>query len=98
MKNEEKTMKRAWRTGGVVVLVAAAYVGGRAQEKAIDSAVISAAQSKLAEQAGWGEFHAYYEGATSATPAMLVGIADIKPGQQNHAPHKHPDEEFLYVI
>ena len=60
--------------------------------------MISASQSTLAEQAAWGEFHAYYEGATSQTPAMLVGIADIKPGQQNHAPHKHADEEFLYLI
>jgi quercetin dioxygenase-like cupin family protein len=95
---EQKTMKRVWRTAGIVVLVGAAYVVGRAQEKAIESAVITAAQSRLAEQGAWGEFHAYYEGATAATPAMLVGIADIKPGQQNHAPHTHADEEFLYVV
>jgi mannose-6-phosphate isomerase-like protein (cupin superfamily) len=91
-------MRRTVRIGGVALMVAGAYAVGFAQGKAIDSAIVSAAQSKLAEQAAWGEFHAYYEGATSQTPAMLVGIADIKPGQQNHAPHLHADEEFLYVV
>jgi len=90
--------RRAMWMAGVAALVMSGYVAGRAQQKAIDTAVVSAAQSTLAEQAAWGEFHAYYEGATSQTPAMLVGIADIKPGQENHPPHKHADEEFLYLI
>lgn len=91
-------MRRALLFLGVAAMAMSGYVAGRAQQKSIDSAVVSAAQSSLAEQAAWGEFHAYYEGATSQTPAMLVGIADIKPGQENHAPHKHADEEFLYVV
>jgi mannose-6-phosphate isomerase-like protein (cupin superfamily) len=91
-------MKRVLWVVSVAALVLSGYAAGRTQQKAIDSAVVSAAQSTLAEKAAWGEFHAYYEGATSQTAAMLVGIADIKPGQENHAPHKHADEEFLYVV
>ena len=79
-------------------LVTAGYAAGRAQGKSEQSAIMPAADAKLAESGDWGEFHAYYEGPTAATPAMLVGYADIEPGQQIHPPHQHADEEYLYLV
>ena len=90
-------MRRMAKGLGITTLVILSYALGRAQGKTIDSAVISAPLATLAEQAAWGEFHAYYEGATTQTPAMLVGIADIRPGMQNHPPHKHADEEIIII-
>ena len=88
-------MRRAMWVLGVAALVMSGYAAGRAQQKAIDSSVVSAAQSTLAENAAWGRFHAYYEGATPGTAAMLFGTAEVNPGFENHPPHKHADEEVL---
>ena len=81
-----------------VMLVGVGYAAGRAQERALGSAIMPSRDAPVSESGDWGEFHAYYEGATAATPAMLVGYADLKPGQQIHPPHTHVDEEFMYLV
>ena len=45
----------------------------------------------------WGTFHAYFTENSLSTSANLVGVADIKAGQQIHPPHRHSDEEYLMV-
>jgi quercetin dioxygenase-like cupin family protein len=80
-----------------VMLVGLGYAAGRAEERGLTSSIMPAAKATVAESGDWGEFHAYYEGATAATPAMLVGYADIRPGHEIHPPHTHADEEFLYL-
>jgi mannose-6-phosphate isomerase-like protein (cupin superfamily) len=82
-----------------LALVATGYVVGRAQTSfSIVSGVVPAEQAKVTETGPWGEFHTYFDSGTTATAAVLVGYADIQPGQQNHAPHSHMDEEFLYLV
>ena len=91
-------MKRALKLVGVGVMVAAAY----ARRPGAGKGDGFRGDLRIAIHAGGtgrvGRVPRVYEGSTSQTPAMLVGIAEIKPGQQNHAPHLHADEEFLYVI
>ena len=81
-----------------VALVGVGYGLGRAQGIALLSGVVPAAETKLAEVGPWGEFHSYYEGTTTGTAALLVGYANINPGKENHPPHQHADEEFLYLV
>lgn len=51
-----------------------------------------------ADQQDWGVFYPHFTGETPATRDMLTGVADIKPGQLIHPPHRHAEEEFLMVI
>ena len=46
----------------------------------------------------WGQFLPYYVGETDFTSDTLSGVAEIKPGQEIHPPHKHLAEEFLMVL
>ena len=87
------------KLGVAVVLMAMGYVVGRAQGGfSIVSGVVPAEQAKVTEAGPWGEFHTYLESGTTATAAVMVGYADIQPGQQIHAPHMHVDEELMYLV
>jgi len=46
----------------------------------------------------WGQFLPYYVGDTEFTSGALTGVAEIKPGQEIHPPHKHIEEEYLMVL
>lgn len=46
----------------------------------------------------WGRFLPYYEGNSDHIRDILTGVAIIKPGEQIHPPHKHPEEEFLMIL
>ena len=46
----------------------------------------------------WGQFLPYYTGDTDFTSNALTGVAEIKPGQEIHPPHKHIEEEFLMIL
>ncbi|MCI2285269.1 cupin domain-containing protein [Colwellia sp. MSW7] len=43
-------------------------------------------------------FHSYFMGDTTTTKDAIVGIAIIEPGHEIHPPHKHEDEEYLFII
>jgi mannose-6-phosphate isomerase-like protein (cupin superfamily) len=86
----------------LVVLAAGAcltagYAVGRAQGKPVVSGIVSAGQTVVAASGDWGEFRRHYGGPTSGTADTLVGYADLKPGTENHPPHQHVEEEFLYL-
>ena len=55
------------------------------------------AQAAVADSGAWGEFTKSFGGPSSASADVLAGIADIKAGTENHPPHTHVDEEFLYL-
>ena len=79
--------------------ISAGYAVGRAQTSfSIVSGVVPAEQAKVTETGPWGAFHTYFDSGTTGTAAVMAGYADIQPGQQNHAPHQHVDEEFLYLV
>ena len=93
-------MRRVVLNGAVaLVLVGGGYAVGRAQGSApLKSGVVTAAQTVVADSGAWGEFHKHLGGTTSATAEVLAGYLDLKPGQEPHPPHVHPDEEFLYLV
>jgi mannose-6-phosphate isomerase-like protein (cupin superfamily) len=78
-------------------LLFSGYALGWAQGRSTVSGVVSADKTVVAASGPWGAFHRHYEGPTAATADALVGYADLKPGTENHPPHQHVEEEFLYV-
>jgi len=81
-----------------LLLVAAGYALGRAQAPALTSAIVSDGQTALADSGPWGRFRSHFAGPTDATADVLAGVADIEAGTENHPPHTHVDEEFLYLV
>ena len=67
-----------------------------AQGSSLASIVWKAADAETTNFDG-GDFHLYFEGDTYASRQLLTGVAELKPGQELHPPHKHADEEFLIV-
>lgn len=69
---------------------------GISHEGDLVSAVVSASDAALDEQ-DWGNFRAYFTGQTYGTEGALSGLANIRAGEQIHAPHRHADEEYLLI-
>jgi quercetin dioxygenase-like cupin family protein len=49
------------------------------------------------QQLPWGTLRVYHEGPTDQLAYMNAGTVVLKPGQEPHPPHQHPEEEFLIV-
>ncbi|MBL8794917.1 MAG: cupin domain-containing protein [Planctomycetia bacterium] len=74
-----------------------------ADEKAkqVPSKTINLADIKLKEFAyegkPRGEIGVYFEGETAGTRNFVVGQVRLKPGEEPHPIHTHPEEEVLIV-
>ena len=90
-------MKTAVQVVFGAVLMFVGYTVGRAQATALKSSVVPAAQAVVADSGPWGEFRRSFGGPSPASADVLAGIGDIKAGTENHPPHTHADEEFLYL-
>jgi quercetin dioxygenase-like cupin family protein len=93
----EAAMKRPVQVVVGVSLVLGGYTLGRAQTTILKSGVVPAAQAAVADSGAWGEFRKSFAGPSQASADVLAGFADIKAGTENHPPHTHVDEEFLYL-
>jgi quercetin dioxygenase-like cupin family protein len=91
-------MRVMWRTGIAILLVAIGYGLGRAQTTAMTSRIVPIGEASVVASGAWGEFRGSVAGPTPATADVLAGVADIKAGTENHPPHTHVDEEFLYLV
>jgi len=64
----------------------------------LSSQILFKSQGKLITE-NWGDLSLYTnEASTYGMEKMVSGIANIKAGQEIHPPHKHEEEEFLYVV
>jgi quercetin dioxygenase-like cupin family protein len=89
----------AWLGAGLLAGLAVPVVRGQAPAKPagpLTSSRVSWAEA-TATKADWGELRAHFEGETYGLGNALAASAVIKPGQENHPPHQHADEEFLIV-
>lgn len=57
----------------------------------------SQAQALRADEA-WGSYFKYYSGNTDYLQDVLSGVVVLNPGEENHPPHQHSEEEFLMVV
>lgn len=63
----------------------------------IDSGLLRWQEVKVAASGQWGEFRSYFTGESAGTKDLLTGAALVKPGEEIHPPHKHQEEEFMYL-
>ncbi len=54
------------------------------------------AKAKLTKET-FGDLRIYYDGPTDQLKAMTAGSLRLKPGMTPHAPHQHPEEEFMVI-
>jgi mannose-6-phosphate isomerase-like protein (cupin superfamily) len=87
----------AWLVAGFAAGLAVPIVRGQAAAKALLTSARVTWADAPATRADWGELRAHFEGETYGLGYALAAVAVIKPGQQNHPPHQHSDEEFLFV-
>ena len=45
----------------------------------------------------FGDLAIYFSGPTDQVESMTAGSLRLKPGMSPHAPHQHPEEEFMVI-
>jgi mannose-6-phosphate isomerase-like protein (cupin superfamily) len=89
------------RVPSVLALVVLGFGVGRLSsqapaERKLGSAVIRATDA-APTRGPWGEWLRYFRGDTHGTSDMVVLAVTLKPGQEPHPPHQHPEEEFMIL-
>jgi quercetin dioxygenase-like cupin family protein len=71
----------------------------QAQAPVLESRVFHATDTKLSH-GSWGTIRIYTPDGTvtAGTSSMLTAQLEFLPGQRLQPPHRHPQEEFQYVI
>jgi mannose-6-phosphate isomerase-like protein (cupin superfamily) len=54
------------------------------------------AKAKLDRQP-FGDLRIYFDGPTDQLHSITAGSLQLKPGMSPHAPHQHPEEEFMVI-
>ena len=62
----------------------------------VQSVLLNPAQVQP-ETHSFGSQRIYFNGSTAGLKSLVVGSLVLKPGEQPHPPHTHPDEEILLV-
>ena len=64
--------------------------------KKLPDGTLDEAKAKLTKET-FGDLRIYYDGPTDQLKAMTAGSLRLKPGMTPHAPHQHPEEEFMVI-
>ncbi|MBH0048737.1 cupin domain-containing protein [Pseudoalteromonas sp. SWYJZ19] len=78
-------------------LTSASPVSAADKPKQLTSSIVSPKDAHITHYEG-GDFHTYFYGDTSLTKGAITGVAVIKPNNEIHPAHQHPDEEYLMII
>jgi mannose-6-phosphate isomerase-like protein (cupin superfamily) len=70
--------------------------GGAAGSAALPTEVLTVAQGKL-DHHPFGDQRTFWDGATGQLKSLTVGSIALKPGDEPHPPHQHPEEEILLI-
>jgi mannose-6-phosphate isomerase-like protein (cupin superfamily) len=62
----------------------------------LPNSTLDAEHAKLTREK-FGDLRIYFEGATDQVKSMTAGSLLLKPGMSPHAPHEHPEEEFMVI-
>jgi len=81
----------------IVALTAALPVSSADKPKQLTSAIVSQKDAHITHYEG-GDFHTYFYGDTPLTKGAITGVAVIKPNNEIHPAHQHPDEEYLMIL
>ena len=78
-----------WKAAAAMTPFAAVGAG-------LPNATLDPKQSKLTREP-FGDLRIYFDGPTDQLKSMTAGSLLLKAGMTPHAPHQHPDEEFMVV-
>jgi len=70
--------------------------GGALPAAEVQSVLLDSRQARL-ERHPFGDLRVYFEGSTPGLKSLVAGSLLLKPGQQPHPPHTHPDEEIMVI-
>jgi quercetin dioxygenase-like cupin family protein len=62
----------------------------------IPNETLSKSQAKVTHEA-FGDNNVYLDGSTDQLKSLVFGSLQLKPGQEPHPPHQHPEEEIMVV-
>jgi quercetin dioxygenase-like cupin family protein len=74
----------------------AALAGSASAAPKLPDGTLDAAKAKLTREP-FGDLRIYHEGPTDQLKSMTAGSLLLKAGMSPHAPHTHPEEEFMVV-
>ena len=82
----------------VMKIMTAALLPAAASQAAarLPNAVHGSGQASL-QREPFGDLRIYFDGPTDQLKAMTAGSLVLKPGMTPHAPHQHPEEEFMVI-
>jgi mannose-6-phosphate isomerase-like protein (cupin superfamily) len=88
MTNRRDILK--WAAGANTLALLAETTG------TIPNAVIDEGNATLTREP-FGDQRVYFDGPTGQLKSMTAGSLRLKPGMSPHAPHQHPEEEFMVI-
>jgi quercetin dioxygenase-like cupin family protein len=80
----------------MMMMAAGAAAEGRESAPAWPDAVFTLETGKTTHDS-FGDTTIYFDGKTGQLKGMTAGTLLLKPGQEPHPPHQHPEEEFMFV-
>lgn len=75
---------------------AIALFGAASENSKLPNAALNMDRAKLTKEP-FGDLRIYFEGSTDQIRSMTAGSLLLKPGMTPHAPHQHPEEEFMVI-
>ena len=79
-----------WKAAAALTPFAAVATAG------IPNVTLDPAKARLQKEP-FGDLRIYFEGATDQLKSMTAGSLLLKAGMTPHAPHQHPEEEFMVI-
>jgi mannose-6-phosphate isomerase-like protein (cupin superfamily) len=67
-----------------------------AGEQHLQNKVVEAGSANLTHEL-FGDTRVFFQGPTAQLKSMTAGSLLLKPGQEPHPPHQHPEEEIMLV-
>ena len=90
MENRRNVLKLAGLMAGTGIPLPGAV------EQHLQNKVVEANDAHLSRES-FGDTRVFFEGPTAQLKSMTAGSLLLKPGQEPHPPHQHPEEEFMLV-
>ncbi|GAB0110941.1 cupin domain-containing protein [Pseudoalteromonas distincta] len=81
----------------IAVAIFALTVNAADKPTHLTSAIVSQKDAHITHYEG-ADFHTYFYGDTPLTKGAITGVAVIKPNNEIHPAHQHPDEEYLMIL
>jgi mannose-6-phosphate isomerase-like protein (cupin superfamily) len=91
MENRRNILKLAGISAAFGMPLAATGAAAR-----LGDVIVDAKHARL-ESHSFGDLRVFFEGPTAQLKSMTAGSLLLKPGQEPHPPHQHPEEEFMIV-